>query len=354
MAASTAMTATPQDAGHQRRTRPTMSDVAAAAGVSAKTVSRVVNRESGVSPRVRRSVERAVARLGYRPDLGARNLRRLAGTTATIALLLEDVGNPFSASLLRAVEDAVAPRGISVFAASLDEDPERERTLVEMFMTRRADGLVMAPASDDHSYLAAELQAGTPVVFVDRPPAKLSADAVLTTNRSGAAEGVRHLVACGHRRIAFLGDMRSIATARERYHGYCDALRDEGIEPDESLAVFDMHDMMSADATVTSLLTGDHPPTALFTSQNLITIGALRALRRLRAHGRVAVVGFDDFPLADLVEPAVTVIAQDAAAIGSAAARILLRRLDGDTAEPVTLRIPSTLIRRGSGEIGPP
>lgn len=331
-----------------------MRDVAALAGVSLKTVSRVVNEEPGVSAGLVEKVRRAVAELDFRPNAGASSLRRTGGKTATVGLLLEDVGNPFSSALHRAVEDVAVPRGVMVFSASLDEDPHRERELTRAFSGRRADGLLLVPASDDQSYLAGELHAGMAIVCVDRECHNLPVDSVVATNVAGAAEGVRHLASAGHRRIAFLGDRRTIRTAHQRHQGYLDGLTSAGIPVEESLIVHDLRDSAMADGAATSLLTRDDPPTALFTAQNLITIGAIRALRRLGLEHRVAMVGFDDFPLADLLHPGVTVVAQDAAAIGRTAATVLFRRLAGDRAEPAVHVVPTLLIRRGSGEIPPP
>jgi len=243
---------------------------------------------------------------------------------------------------------------VMVFSASLDEDPARERELARAFSTRRADGLLLVPAGPDQSYLASELRAGTAIVCVDRAAGGLLVDSVLTTNATGSAEGVRHLIAGGHRRIGFLSDRLVISTARQRYDGYLDALKIAGLAPDPTLAVHDLGDPAAADRAATMMLAGPRPPTALFTAQNLVTIGALRALRRLGLERSVALVGFDDFPLADLLTPGITVVAQDPTAIGRIAATLLFNRIAGDTSPVATHLVTTTLIRRGSGEIAPP
>jgi LacI family transcriptional regulator len=345
------MSASPDEAD---RRRPTMRDVAALAGVSLKTVSRVVNGEPGVSGELAGRVLRAIDELDFRPNVGASSLRRTDGRTATVGLLLEDVSNPYSSALQRAVEDVAIPRGVMVFSASLDEDPARERELARAFSTRRADGLLLVPAGEDQSYLASELRAGTAIVCVDRAAGGLPVDSVLTTNATGSEEGVRHLIEAGHRRIGFLSDRMAISTARQRYDGYTDALRTAGLELDPAVVVHDLSDPALADGAATVLLTRPDPPTALFTAQNLVTIGAIRALRRLGLERTVALVGFDDFPLADLLTPGITVVAQDPTAIGRTAATLLFNRIAGDTSPPATHLVPTTLIRRGSGEIPPP
>jgi len=209
------------------------------------------------------------------------------------------------------------------------------------------------PASNDQSYLAGELRSGTVIVCVDRECITLDIDSVVTTNVSGAAEGVRHLAAAGHRRIAFLSDRHAILTARQRYQGYTEALASLGIPLDPAIVVHDLADASVADGAVSTLLARPDPPTALFTAQNLVTIGAIRALRRLGAENTIAMVGFDDFPLADMLRPGVTVIAQDPTAIGRTAANLLFSRLAGDSRPPGVHVVPTTLIRRGSGEIRP-
>ncbi len=330
-----------------------MKDVAALAGVSLKTVSRVINTEPAVSADRRSRVLAAIDRLDYRHNLTASSLRRSDGKSSTIGVLLEDVANPFSSALHREIEDVALKRGVLVLAGSSDENEAREHELIAAFTSRRVDGLIIVPTSHDHSYLLSERRAGTPMVFVDRPPAFLDADSVLTDNQAGASKGVAHLIAHGHRRIGYLGDLATITTAVDRYRGYGEELAAHGIAVDSQLVRLDVQGIERAEAVTLDLLSLPQPPTAMFTSQNLLTIGACRALRRLDLHRRVALVGFDDVLLADLLEPGITVMAQDPATMGRRAADLLFRRLDGDAAPSVHLVVPTQLIARGSGEINP-
>jgi LacI family transcriptional regulator len=328
-----------------------MKDVAALAGVSLKTVSRVINTEPAVSDDRRSRVLAAIDRLDYRHNLTASSLRRSDGKSSTIGVLLEDVANPFSSALHREIEDVALKRGVLVLAGSSDENEAREHELIAAFTSRRVDGLIIVPTSHDHSYLLSERRAGTPMVFVDRPPAFLDADSVLTDNQAGARQGVAHLIAHGHRRIGYLGDLATITTAVDRHRGYAEELAAHGIEVDPELVRLGVQGIEKAEAATLELLSRPQPPTALFTSQNLLTMGACRALRRLDLHRRVALVGFDDVLLADLLEPGITVMAQDPATMGRRAAELLFRRLDGDAAPSVHLVVPTQLIARGSGEI---
>jgi LacI family transcriptional regulator len=330
-----------------------MRDVAALAGVSLKTVSRVVNGERTVAPELVERVRRASSVLDYQPNLTARNLRSSGGRTLTIGLLLENVANPFSSAVHRAVENAARARGIAVFAGSIDESPERERELALALVARRVDGLIVMPSGDDQSYLANEQRAGLSLVFVDRPPSLLRADAVVSDHFGGAHAAVSHLLAAGHSRIAFLGDLTEIVTEGARLAGYTEGLTEAGIAVDPELVVQNLHGAEPALKATSQLLRGP-APTALFTAQNLITIGAVRALRERDLERRVALVGFDDFLLADLLQPGVSVVAQDPAAIGTAASELLFEQMDGAQSPARVRTIATRLIARGSGELAPP
>jgi LacI family transcriptional regulator len=251
------------------------------------------------------------------------------------------------------VEDAARERGVLVFAGSCDEDPDRERELIGTFRERRVDGIVVVPASHDHGYLYEERRAGTALVFVDRPASHLDADTVISDNVGGARQAVRHLLEHGHRRIGFLGDLLSIATAADRLRGYTEALESAGIGITRKLMRTELRDPIAAAAAVEEMLALASPPTALFTSQNLLTIGGVRALHAARREHEIALIGFDDISLADMLDPAVSVIAQDPQALGRTAADQLFRRLDGDTGPAVNLVLPVELLARGSGEIPP-
>jgi len=328
-----------------------MKDVAALSGVSISTVSRVLSGDAAVAPDGVARVLHAVELLGYQRDGVASTLRRADRVSATIGLVVEDVANPFFSAVHRGVEDVARTRNVVTLAGSSDEDPEQERRLVAAFTSRRVDGLIVVPAGPDQSYLLRDRAAGIPLVFLDRPPRFLDADAVLTDNAGGARHAVEHLLAAGHRRIAFLGGREPIHTALERQRGYRDALRDHGIVEQPELLRTDLHDSTAAHDATRSLLLNHHPPTAIFSAQNLLTIGTRHALHELGAHHSVAHIGFDDIPLADMLDPALTVIAQDPYALGRTAAELLFARLDGDDSPYRRVTLPTTFIPRGSGEM---
>ncbi|HMN29415.1 MAG TPA: LacI family DNA-binding transcriptional regulator [Caldilineaceae bacterium] len=334
--------------GHRE---PTMRDVAMRAGVSIKTVSRIINQEPGVSEKLSQRVQQAIRELDYRHNATASNLRRADQRTATIGLLLDDVANPFSSALHRAVEEVARQHNTLVFALSSVDDPKREEEIIYALATRRVDGLITVPVSRDGGGLRYLQRQGQPIVFVDRLATFYEADTVVVDNRSGAAQAVQHLVRHGHSRIAFLGDVSTIWTAAERYLGYVEGLAIEGIRLNPSFVCQGLCGIEAAEQAVLDLFAPERPPTALFTAQNLITIGAIRALQKTALQHKVALIGFDDFLLADLLEPPVSVIAQDPMLLGKSAAELLFARLQGDRQPSQQIVIPTQLIARGSGEI---
>jgi LacI family transcriptional regulator len=331
-----------------------MKEVATLAGVSLATVSRVINGEESVRPDLAAKVQEAVTLLGYRRDLTATTLRRSDRLSASIGIVFEDVSNPFHAAVLGGVETVARARGVLPLVGSTDEDGRRERDLAEAFLERRVDGLIVVPSGADQSYLQREIDAGVALVFVDRPPAFIDADCVLSDNAGGAFAATSHLLAGGHRRIGFLGDRETIFTARERLRGYREALDANRVPFDPALVRMGLHDSAAAAAAAGDLLAaaGD-PPTALFSAQNLITIGVIERLRALGRQREVALVGFDDLTLADALEPGLTVVAQDAPRVGRATAERLFAQLDGDRSAARRVVVPTTLIERGSGELRP-
>jgi LacI family transcriptional regulator len=326
-----------------------MKDVAGRAGVAVKTVSRVVNGEPGVRPQVVERVRAAIGELGYRRNESARLLR--TGQAASVGLVLEDIGDPFYATLSRAVEDVAHQHDTLLVAGSSDEDPDRERELTLALCARRVDGLIIIPASADHRYLLPELAAGTAAVFVDRPPGLIEADTVLSDNQRGAFEGVTHLLRQAHHRIGFIGDLPHIYTAAHRYRGYLAAMTAAGQRVERSWVTLTRPDTTAIREALTRMLRGPVPVTALFCGNNRATALVLRELRAARI--RLALVGFDDLELADLVTPGTTVVAQDAAGLGRIAAQLLFRRLAGDRGPPQRVELPTRLIIRGSAEFAP-
>ena len=334
------------------KTRATIRDVAALAGVGTKTVSRVINDEANVSPQTRERVQRAVLALNFKPNQGAGALRRGDRKTLTLGLLLDAVDNPFSALINRAVETVAYGRDTAVLAASSDNDADRERIMVDAFTRRRVDGLILNTVTEDQGYLHAEREQGTPLVFVDRPPNGLLADAVISNNYEAAVEATQHLISYGHRHIAHLADEPTTSTASGHRRGFSDAMAAAGLA-NMSREVAALGSEQETYAAVHGLMQLDNPPTALFTSHYRVSLGAIRALHDLQLAERIALIGIDDIVLADIVRPGITVMAQDPTRLGTLAAERIFARLDGDTSPVQTVVVPAKLTARGSGEIPP-
>lgn len=339
--------------GDANKRRATLRDVAELAGTSIKTVSRVINGEGGVRNELQERVRVAISQLGYHPDDRARRLRRGSGTTGTIGLVQHDVGNPFFASVFMGVEEVATRAGYVVLAASSDGDVSRFNEIVDMFIGRRVDGLVVVPVGDDVETLADEVALGTPVVFIDRMPSSRIGDIVLSDHFGGSLRAVQHLISAGHSRIAFLGDDPTFFSAAERRRGWSEALTAAGLETPHDLVRESVGDQRLAEDAVLGLMTIGSPPTALFAAQNYISIGAIRALRKLGLADSIAMVGFDDVELADMLEPALTVAPQHPAELGRQASELLFRRISGDDGPLEEVILPVELVVRGSGEIRP-
>lgn len=331
------------------RSHPTMLDVARLAGVSVKTASRVLNDEPHVAAATADKVTRAAGQLGFRPNSIARDLRRGARSTA-IGLIIGDVGNPFYARLTRGVERRLRQEGLQLITASSDEDPEQERRLTTEMIDRRVCGLLLTSCLPHHRHLESSRVLGTPIVFLDRPPLGLAADTVAIDNEGGARLAARHLLEQGHRRVGLIGDLSRLPTHRERVRGFELALTESGIDDWQRYVRVDTHDTDSAGQALRELLALDEPPTALFTTNNRITIGAVRALRGNPAPP--ALVGFDDFELADVLD--VTVISHHPEDMGALGAEHVLGRMRGAEDGVHCSRLPVRLIERGSGERPPP
>jgi LacI family transcriptional regulator len=324
-----------------------MADVARAADVSLKTVSRVVNGVSTVDPEMAARVRAAVARLGFRRNSMARDLRTRS-TSATVGLLIEDLANPFYALIAAAAAQCALENDTLLITASSEEDAERERRLLLQMCERRVDGLLVVPAGStaDHVYLRSEIEMGTPAVFLDRPPTNVRADTVLIDNAAGARSAIEHLTARGHERIGVVSDWLSIHPMSERLSAAEAALERAGLPYRPDLIRFGLHTVPDTEAAVAEMLAGPQPPTALFALNNRLTLGVLGALNRLGQD--VAVVGFDDFETAGLMAHPLTVVSYDARAIGRIGAELLFQRIAGDTSRPRTVVVPTTLVERGS------
>jgi LacI family transcriptional regulator len=330
-----------------------MRDVAALAGVSIKTVSRVVNGEPRVSADTVARVQAAADQLNFLPDAAAASLARGSRETRTIALLIASVGNPFSSAVFQGVEEVASRRQVAVFAASTEGDPATEEGLVRAFLSRSVDGLIITPTAQDHAAISQLIGPNLPSVYVDRDPTGVEADIVTADNRSASRTATEHLMAYGHCRIAMMADTKEISTAADRAAGYEDAFSAAGIAIAPELMVYGIGTITDAEREMERLLALPEPPTAVFASRNMAAIGTIRVLQRHGLSHQVALIGFDDIETGDLIDPPMSVMRQDPIAIGRLAAERLFARIDGDDSPPARYEVPAVLVVRGSGELAP-
>lgn len=322
-----------------------MADVAAEAGVSIKTVSRVINKVPSVHPELVQRVTAAVAKLGFRRNDMASKLRS-GVSSATIGLIIGQLGNPFYSTIASAAAEVALGHDTLLITASSEQRPEQERRLLQELCERRVDGLLLVTVGADPALLREEMAMGMPVVLLDRPVPGLSVDSVLLDNAGGMAAGVERLLADGHERIALLLDSLALLPMRERLIGAQAALAGAGLSAEDMIVVDGVSDPRSAAEVTRRLLERPDPPTAFACGTNRITTGVVSEL--WRSGRRAGVVGFDDFELSPLVPMPITVIRYDVREMGRRGAEMLFRRIAGDTSAPVTTVLPTELVDRGN------
>src|ERR1700704_1001854 len=333
----------------------TVHDVARRAGVSTSTVSHVVNRTRFVSDELRERVEAAMRELDYTPNAAARMLT--LKRSHTIGLIVSDIRNPFFASVARGVEDVAQEQGYTLVLCNSDESAGRETACLNALETRAVDGVLLASSGVADEHLSRLVQAGYPIVLVDRDLPELGAPAVLLDNEGAAYSAVWHLITRRHQRIAMLTGRAAISTTTERVAGYRRALHEAGIVMDDRLVVSGESTSEGGASATSAVLDVDDPPTAIFSGNNLMSIGALQSIvnRGLLVPEDVALVGFDDFPFpwSDAFRPHLTTVAQPTYELGRRAAELLVQRLKGLTptsVERVVLDV-MLVVRESSGAL---
>jgi LacI family transcriptional regulator len=338
--------------------RATIIDVAREAGVSTTTVSHVLNGTRSVAEPTRQRVLAAIERLNYEVNSLAQSLK--SDRSQTIGLLVTDISNPFFTSLVRGVEDVANAAGYGVMLCNTDENSDKELTYLRMLRRKRVDAILMAPTGIRQSLVDQLIGLGFPLVCFDRPPPGAACDTVLVDNVGGARQAVSHLVELGHRRVGVITGLSGVGTTNERLEGYMRAMAGHGLPVDRELVRVGNSRLDGGFREMLDLLDLPTPPTAVFTTNNLMTLGALGALesRRVSVPHDVAIVGFDDFEWAAVLRPRLTAVAQPTYEIGATAARMLIDRIEGrGGSEPRRVVLPTRLIVREScgaaGPIGP-
>jgi LacI family transcriptional regulator len=348
------------DSATPRRTNPTILDVARAAGVSTATAGRALGGYGPVSDHARSRVLAAAEQLGYRANSLARSM--ITGTTSTLGVVIGDIENPFFAGATRGIIDVARGEGFEVVVANTDEDVSTERAAVKVFLEKRVDGLILAPASiHEHDHLAAIEATGTQLVLLDRELPGLEVDAVAIDNHGAANDAVRRLIEAGHTRIAMVtganpaqavedGAIVATATSADRIEGYRTALTAAGIDPDPRYLRVGSYHREGAREQTRRLLALRPRPTAIFVTDSVLALGVLEEVqvRGLAVPAQVSVVGFDDADWTAVVRPRLSVVAQPINELGALAARRLIARIRGDASAPRRYRLPTSFIARDS------
>ena len=332
-------------------------EVARRAEVSVSTVSRVLNMPDKVSAGTRIRVERAIAEVGYRPSRVARRLRVRRGRAHIVGLIIPDIQNPFYSDIVRGVEDVAYDRDYAVILCNSDESQEREEFYLDVLVSESADGVILPPIHSDEKTTARLSSLPLPVVCLDRRLGRLAVDTVVVDNRQGAADATAHLIGLGHRRIALLDGPLGLSSFRERKEGYLAALREHGIPVDDRLIASGQPRQEDGRRMAGDLLDLEIPPTAVFAASNLITLGALEAIRdrALNVPQHVAVVGFDDAPWAGLLACPLTTVSQPSYEMGRRAAQLLFDRLEEPDRPPaLVILAPSLVVRASCGAAARP
>jgi LacI family transcriptional regulator/LacI family repressor for deo operon, udp, cdd, tsx, nupC, and nupG len=324
-------------------------EVARRAKVSISTVSRTINQTGKISPKTQEHVRRVMRELGYKPNRVARRLRA-GGKCHLLGLIIPNIQNPFFADLARGVEDVAYRNSFAVLLCNYDEDAAKEAFYLDVMQQETVDGVILPPVHERDPAVLKFARGDIPVVCVDRALADVALDRVEIDNDRGAREAVAHLLQRGHRRIGFISGPADSSTGRARLAGYRSGLALAGVPAAEELIRYGDFKQESGRRLADELLALSSPPTALFVSNNLMTIGALEAIsaRGLRIPQQIGLIGFDDLPLAAVFQPPLTVVRQPAYEVGRSAAELLFRRIEEPMRPVVSLKLSPELVVRGS------
>lgn len=336
-----------------RRRSPTIKDVAAEAGTAVGTVSRVLNRAPGVTEASRTAVLAAVAKLGYELNIAAQSMR--TRSKKAVGFMVTDISNPLFGQISRSAETVLAEHGYSLVLANTDDRINREIELLQQFFRLRTDGVLLSLSDETNPDLLRALgRLDIPAVLLDREPADLAVDRVMTDHASGMRQATRYLIGLGHRRIALIGADARLSAGRARVSGWREAHAEAGLSPDPGLLrLQNLKESFGFQETFSLLSPGAERPTAIIAGGNRILVGVLRALRQMRISvpADLSLISCDDTDVAELAQPPITVIWRDAAAIGRSSAEILMNRLAARQAEawePRSIVLPTELLVRES------
>jgi LacI family transcriptional regulator len=331
-------------------TKPTIKDVAQRAGVSSTTVSYVLNNTRFVSPETEARVRAAIKDLSYQPDYIARSLR--AKRTLTVGMIVSDITNPFYADVVRGAEDFFSDKSYSLILCNTDESPEIELDSLQMLRNKNVDGLIIVASGKNTDQLYDTNDAGIPIVLADRRLPGNRLDTVVVDDVKGTYHAVHHLLEHGHRRIGAIMPLGGLSTTEDRRHGYEMALREFGLIPDPALTINGNSTIEGGASAAHALLDLQAAPTAIFSANNLMSVGLYLALKQRNLHcpKDVAIAGFDDMIWFSVFSPSLTTVFQPSYDLGKRAAELLCQRISGEhsSVSPSFIELSSHLIIRES------
>lgn len=332
--------------------KTSIQDIADAANVSIATVSRVLNKSGKVRQKTADRVLEVANEMNYRPDRVARRMRVKSSDSLIIGLILTDIGNPFFSELSRGVEDIAYQHQHAIMICNTDENPEKEKFYIDSLLSEKVSGLIIAPSKGNTAYLRKLKENGHPIVCVDRYPDNLIIDMVTIDNKKGAYLAVKRLTDLGHKRIGIINGIKGISTTEGRFAGYKKALKEADIPIAKDLVTFKNYKESGGRNAMREFLSLDEPPTAVFSTNNLMTLGCYEEMyeQGINIPGDIAIVGFDDMPWSVALNPPLTAIKQPGYELGLNATELLLKRLGNSERNTMNIVLnPELIVRKSCG-----
>jgi len=333
--------------------KTSIEDVAEVAEVSIATVSRVLNKSTKVRAETVDKVVKAAKKLNYHPDRVARRMRVQSSDSLVLGLIITDVGNPFFSELARGVEDVGYKHNQAVIMCNTDENPEKEKFYINSMLSEKVSGLIIAPSAGNTDYLKELTTQDVPIVCVDRYPEGLNIDTVTIDNEMGAYHAVKRLTDLNHTRIGIINGIKGLSTTKERYMGYQRALKEANLSLQSDLVTYGNYKESGGRNAMRKLLALDEPPTAVFSTNNLMTLGCFEEMHEqdINIPDDIAIIGFDDMPWSVALNPPLTAIRQPGYELGLNAGKLLFKRLKNPDCNPMNMVLtPELIIRKSCGK----
>lgn len=327
-------------------------EIAKAAGVSTATVSRVLNGSDKVREHTAKKVMEVVEKMNYRLDHVARRMKVKSTDSLVIGLIITDIGNPFFSNVAKGVEDVAFKNKHVLMICNTNEDPEKEKFFLNSMLSEKVSGAIIVPTSGNGDFYGKLVEDGFPMVMVDRRPEHINVDTVSINNELGGYLATKRLIQNGHTRIGIVCGIRGLSNTVERLGGYKKALNDAGIDVSDELITYGDYIESGGREAMETLLSLDQPPTAVFSTNNLMTLGCIKELyeRKISIPDKIALIGFDDSTWAEALIPPLTTVKQPGYELGVNAAELLIKKLSNGNSSRMNIVLnPELVIRESCG-----